>query len=74
MQLSPIEVPYFTRKKIMPFILAAGDQHSAAITKDHELFTWGNGINLIILPLGDYFRLGHGICMDELEPKKVEVL
>ena len=46
-------------------MLNAGDQHAACITDTHELFTWGNG---------DYFRLGHGVCTDQLEPKLVEVL
>lgn len=48
-----------------PVKLYAGDQHSACITASKELYTWGNG---------DYYRLGHGMLMDELEPKKVEVL
>ena len=46
-------------------MIAAGDQHSAILTDQNELFTWGNG---------DYFRLGHGFCLDQLEPKVVEVL
>jgi alpha-tubulin suppressor-like RCC1 family protein len=43
MQLSPILINYFKKKDIRATILAAGDQHSAIISKDHELFTWGNG-------------------------------
>lgn len=43
----------------------AGDQHSATITNKQEIYTWGNG---------DYYRLGHGMLIDELLPKKIEVL
>ncbi|KRW99419.1 Regulator of chromosome condensation 1/beta-lactamase-inhibitor protein II [Pseudocohnilembus persalinus] len=45
--------------------ISAGDQHSAAITQNNELYTWGNG---------EHFRLGHGVDMDEIGPKKVDVL
>jgi alpha-tubulin suppressor-like RCC1 family protein len=65
MQLKPQLINYFILKDTKVQSLAAGDQHSAAISCDNELYTWGNG---------DYYRLGHGLCMDELEPKKVEVL
>lgn len=46
-------------------LLIQGDTHTAAISKQYELYTFGSG---------DYYKLGHGVCMDELIPKKVETL
>ena len=65
MKLEPVLVEYLNKKSIFPRMIPAGDQHSAILTDQNELFTWGNG---------DYFRLGHGFCLDQLEPKLVEVL
>eukprot|EP00118_Oscarella_pearsei_P022140 m.252836 g.252836 ORF g.252836 m.252836 type:complete len:3992 (+) comp40356_c1_seq2:177-12152(+) len=45
--------------------IACGSAHSAAVTSNGELFTWG---------LGDYGRLGHGDTETLLKPKKVEKL
>ena len=43
--------------------IAAGNNHSMAITELGELYTWGEGI---------YGQLGHGINNNEQYPKKVE--
>lgn len=45
--------------------LAAGDSHSAAITKTLEVYTWGDG---------SYGKLGHGSLSNELVPRHVEEL
>ena len=45
--------------------VACGFQHTAAITSDGELYTWG---------LGKAGALGHGVADDVLMPKKVEGL
>ena len=42
----------------------AGCEHSAAVTQDNDLYTWGHG---------DSGRLGHGENKTELLPKKVKV-
>ncbi|CAK74586.1 unnamed protein product (macronuclear) [Paramecium tetraurelia] len=64
-QLLPKQLTFFDRKKIQCQYLYCGDQHSACITTNKELYTWGNG---------DYYRLGHGMLLDEMEPKKIEIL
>ncbi|EEY56313.1 uncharacterized protein PITG_09822 [Phytophthora infestans T30-4] len=43
----------------------AGASYSAAITTEHQLYTWGNG---------SYGQLGHGGTSCEFEPRCVEVL
>ena len=45
--------------------VAAGGAHSAAITDQGELYTWGKG---------RYGRLGHGDSDDQMRPKLVEAL
>lgn len=45
--------------------ISAGDAHSAAITQNKNLYTWGNGF---------YGRLGTGFEQKELTPKLVEDL
>lgn len=45
--------------------VAAGGAHSAAVTADGELYTWGKG---------RYGRLGHGDSDDQLRPKLVDAL
>ncbi|XP_039287848.1 E3 ubiquitin-protein ligase HERC2 [Nilaparvata lugens] len=45
--------------------IACGGAHSAAITANGELYTWGKG---------RYGRLGHGDSEDQLKPKLVEAL
>lgn len=45
--------------------IACGSSHSAAITSNGELYTWG---------LGDYGRLGHGDNTTQLKPKLVSQL
>lgn len=42
--------------------IACGSSHSAAITSNGELYTWG---------LGEYGRLGHGDNVTQLKPKLV---
>ncbi|XP_048589232.1 E3 ubiquitin-protein ligase HERC2 isoform X2 [Nematostella vectensis] len=45
--------------------ISCGGSHSACITQNHELYTWGKG---------RYGRLGHGDSEDQLLPKVVEAL
>nr|XP_022903495.1 E3 ubiquitin-protein ligase HERC2 isoform X1 [Onthophagus taurus] len=45
--------------------IACGSSHSAAITSNGELYTWG---------LGEYGRLGHGDNLTQLKPKLVKAL
>ena len=45
--------------------ISAGYSHSAAITTDHELYTWGDGA---------YGKLGHGCVANELVPRHVDDL
>ncbi|XP_023713900.1 E3 ubiquitin-protein ligase HERC2 [Cryptotermes secundus] len=45
--------------------IACGSSHSAAITSNGELYTWG---------LGEYGRLGHGDNVTQLKPKLVKSL
>lgn len=42
--------------------IACGSNHSAAITSNGELYTWGSG---------EYGRLGHGDFLTQLRPKQV---
>lgn len=44
------------------FYIACGSAHSAAITSDGELYTWGQG---------QYGRLGHGDEISQHTPKLV---
>ncbi|XP_073987726.1 E3 ubiquitin-protein ligase HERC2 isoform X1 [Rhodnius prolixus] len=45
--------------------IACGSSHSAAITSNGELYTWG---------LGEYGRLGHGDFVTQFKPKMVKAL
>ncbi|XP_070553640.1 E3 ubiquitin-protein ligase HERC2-like isoform X2 [Ptychodera flava] len=45
--------------------IACGSSHSAAITSDGALYTWG---------LGEYGRLGHGDNTTQLRPKQIKSL
>ncbi|CAH1268469.1 HERC2 [Branchiostoma lanceolatum] len=45
--------------------IACGSSHSAAVTSNGELYTWG---------LGEYGRLGHGDNTTQLRPKQVKSL
>ena len=45
--------------------IACGSAHSACITSNGELYTWG---------LGEYGRLGHGDNLTQLRPKQVKAL
>lgn len=58
-QLTPKMIQYFTENKIRVVQIAAGEQHSAAITDDFKLYTWGCGAN---------YRLGHGTLQTMLKP------
>eukprot|EP00164_Ancoracysta_twista_P000518 GFYU01000692.1.p1 GENE.GFYU01000692.1~~GFYU01000692.1.p1 ORF type:complete len:825 (+),score=233.28 GFYU01000692.1:164-2638(+) len=62
-QTEPRELEYFLSKHIVQ--IALGDEHSAAVSEDGQLFTWGRGMN---------HRLGHGKENDELAPRMVEAL
>ena len=42
--------------------VSCGSSHSAAITSNGELYTWG---------LGEYGRLGHGDTTTQTRPKQV---
>ena len=42
--------------------ISCGSSHSAAITSNGDLYTWG---------LGEYGRLGHGDNTTQLKPKQV---
>ena len=42
--------------------IAAGAEHSAAVTADGSLYTWGGGGG---------GKLGHGSAADELSPRRV---
>ena len=44
--------------------IACGSSHSAAITSNGDLYTWG---------LGEYGRLGHGDNTTQLKPKQVRI-
>ena len=46
-------------------MIAAGESHSAAISINHQLFTWGNG---------GFGRLGHDSVEKECSPRVVEEL
>ncbi|XP_040568701.2 LOW QUALITY PROTEIN: E3 ubiquitin-protein ligase HERC2-like [Lepeophtheirus salmonis] len=45
--------------------IACGSSHSAAITSNGELYTWG---------CGEYGRLGHGDNITQMRPKQVKTL
>ena len=44
--------------------IACGSGHSAAITSNGELYTWGQG---------DHGRLGHGDLLNQTKPKQVSI-
>lgn len=54
-----------TLKSIFVVDVSAGSSHSAAITSDGDLYTWG---------LGEYGRLGHGDVNTVTKPKHVSVV
>ena len=58
---SPILIESLSNESIIK--IAAGNNHSMAITELGDLYTWGEGI---------YGQLGHGINNNEQYPKKVE--
>ena len=53
---------FFIRTGLRIRDVAAGSNHSAAVTSSGELYTWG---------LGEYGRLGHGDNLTQLTPKCV---
>eukprot|EP00123_Amoebidium_parasiticum_P005254 comp16488_c0_seq4/m.14475 comp16488_c0_seq4/g.14475 ORF comp16488_c0_seq4/g.14475 comp16488_c0_seq4/m.14475 type:complete len:258 (-) comp16488_c0_seq4:42-815(-) len=58
----PTLVPELSHECVVS--VAAGTQHSVAVTRDGSLFTWGGGI----------FGLGHPVPKDLLTPKRVMAL
>ena len=79
-QLLPVEVPIDTfvsvKLKTSAYVqttrtreeiirVAAGQGHSAAVTRSKMLFTWG---------WGECGQLGHGGCSDEHTPRRVDAL
>jgi alpha-tubulin suppressor-like RCC1 family protein len=61
--LIPKKIAFFTLKEIKVASISAGEQHSACITQNHELYTWGSGAN---------YRLGHGSLHNSLKPERVQ--
>lgn len=61
--LRPKEIYTLSQRK--PLFVAAGESHSAAISENLNLFTWGNG---------GFGRLGHPDDFSENAPKRVEEL
>ena len=60
---SPRLIEYLRSKRVRD--IACGSAHSACITSNGELYTWG---------LGEYGRLGHGDNTTQLRPKLVKAL
>ena len=56
----PVPVPGLAGHKIVG--VAAGQQHSAAVSDTGRLFTWGGGT----------FGIGHGDGADVLQPRQVQ--
>ena len=61
----PKLIEFFGEKNIKIVKIEAGDHFSAVISSSYELFTFG---------CGNFYRLGHGVLIDEIIPKKVENL
>ncbi|CAH0390181.1 unnamed protein product [Bemisia tabaci] len=59
----PCMIEYFKTKRMRD--IACGSSHSAAISSNGELYTWG---------LGEYGRLGHGDSLSQYRPKLVKSL
>ncbi len=60
----PRAITYFRKAlKQTVILIACGEAHSAAISSEEELFTWG---------AGSYGRLGHGDELDKAEPQMIE--
>ena len=60
---SPRLIEYLRSKRVRD--IACGSAHSACITSNGELYTWG---------LGEYGRLSHGDNASQLRPKLVKAL
>lgn len=58
-QLTPKMIQYFAQNHVKVTQIAAGEQHSATITENCKLYTWGCGAN---------YRLGHGTLQTMLKP------
>ena len=56
-------IDFFQGKHIRD--IACGSSHSACITSNGELYTWGQG---------DNGRLGHGDSTTQLRPKLVRII
>ena len=63
-QLAPRRVPAagFNGERVV--MVAAGDQHTVALSEAGRVFTWGSG---------EYGRLGHGDRENQRAPRQVEV-
>lgn len=59
----PKMIDFFQGKHIRD--IACGSSHSACITSNGELYTWGQG---------DNGRLGHGDSTTQLRPKLVRII
>ena len=62
---TPTPIPMFDVFAVPITQIACGQQHSAALDRDGDLFTWG---------FGAFGQLGHGGHRDERRPRRVEAL
>lgn len=60
--LCPLEVSFFNSNPVD--VVSCGESHIVALTKDREVYSWGNG---------EFGRLGLGDEEDRYTPQKVEI-